>query len=165
MDISTREITSKKVRRNNVDYSTIEIISKKFRGNNVVFSTIEITSKKVRGNNLDFLTSKTTSKKVRGNNVDFSTSEITSKSTWNWRSNSSKFSLWRIDVISISNRFDVVYPLGCYLQFLKITKICLNCTKSLLTCNFNLILSAKAMSISPWNGVLLLYFTLLSTTL
>ena len=62
MNISTREITSKKVRGNNVD-----------------FSTIEITSKKVREKNADFSTSKITSKKLRGNDVDFSISEITSK--------------------------------------------------------------------------------------
>ena len=46
MDISTREITSKKERANEVDFSYIEITSKKGRGNNVDFSTIEITSKK-----------------------------------------------------------------------------------------------------------------------
>ena len=65
--------------RNNVDVSTREITSKKVRGNNVDFSTIEITSKKVRGNKVDFSAIKTTSKKVRRNNVDFSISEITSK--------------------------------------------------------------------------------------
>ena len=37
---------------NNVDISTREIKSKKVRGNNVGFSTSEITSKKVRGNNM-----------------------------------------------------------------------------------------------------------------
>ena len=46
MDFSTIEITSKKVRGNNVDFSTIEITSKKVHGNNVDFSTIDITSKK-----------------------------------------------------------------------------------------------------------------------
>ena len=50
----TRQITSKKVRGNNVDFSTIEVTSERVRGNNVDFSTIEITSKKVRGNDVDF---------------------------------------------------------------------------------------------------------------
>ena len=63
MDISTKEITSKKVRGNKVDFSTIEITSKKVRGNDVDFSTIEITSKEVRGNDVDFSISETTSKK------------------------------------------------------------------------------------------------------
>ena len=49
MNISTKEITSKKVRGSKVDFSTIEITSKKVRGNNVDFSTIEITSKKYAG--------------------------------------------------------------------------------------------------------------------
>ena len=62
MNISTREITSKKVREKNAD-----------------FSTSKITPKKVCGNYMDFSTSKITSKKVRGNDVDFSISEITSK--------------------------------------------------------------------------------------
>ena len=77
MDISTRKITSKKVRGNNVDFSAIEIKSKKVRGNNVDFLTIEITSVKVRGNNLGLLTIKITLKKVRGNDVKFLISEIT----------------------------------------------------------------------------------------
>ena len=63
MDISTKEITSKKVRENKVDFSTMEITLKKVRGNNVDFWTIEITLKKVRGNNVDFLTIEITSKK------------------------------------------------------------------------------------------------------
>ena len=62
MNISTREITSKKVREKNAD-----------------FSTSKITPKKVCGNYMDFSTSKITSKKARGNDVDFSISEITSK--------------------------------------------------------------------------------------
>ena len=63
MDISTREITSKKVRGSKVDFSTTEITSKKVRGNNVDFSTIKITSKKVHGNDLDFSISEISSKK------------------------------------------------------------------------------------------------------
>ena len=47
--ISTREITSKKVRGNNVDLLVSKIIPKKL-GNNVDFSISEITIKKVRGN-------------------------------------------------------------------------------------------------------------------
>ena len=35
MDISTRKITSKKVRGKNVDFSAIELRSKKVRGSNV----------------------------------------------------------------------------------------------------------------------------------
>ena len=46
MDFSTIEITSKKVRANNVDFSTIEITSKKVRGNSVDFSIGEVASKK-----------------------------------------------------------------------------------------------------------------------
>ena len=46
MDISTKEITSKKVGGNDVDFSTIEITSKKVRGNDVNFSISESTSKK-----------------------------------------------------------------------------------------------------------------------
>ena len=46
MDILTREITSKIVRGNNMDFSISEITSKKVRGNDVDFSTSEITSKK-----------------------------------------------------------------------------------------------------------------------
>ena len=63
-----------------MDFSTIEVTSERVRGNNVDFSTIEIAStKKVRGNSVDISTSEITSKKVRGNNVDFSTIEISSK--------------------------------------------------------------------------------------
>ena len=46
MDISTKEITSKKIRVNDVDFSTIEITSKEVRGNDEDFSISEITSKK-----------------------------------------------------------------------------------------------------------------------
>ena len=63
MYILTRQITSKKVRGNNVDFSTIEVTSERVRGNNVDFSTIEITSKKVRGNDVDFSTIEIISKK------------------------------------------------------------------------------------------------------
>ena len=49
MDFSTGEITSKKVRENNVDFSSIEITL--------------VTSKKVRGKNVDILTSEITHKK------------------------------------------------------------------------------------------------------
>ena len=98
MDILTKEITSKKVCGNKVDFSTIEITSKKVRGNDVDFSTIEITSKE-----------------VRGNDVDFSISEINRKSTWKRCGNSLKFGLRPIAVTSTSNRrrLDVVCPLGC----------------------------------------------------
>ena len=69
-----------------MDISTIEITSKKVRGFKVDFLTIEITLKKVRGNNLDFSTIEMTLKKVRGNDVDFSISEIILKkfveTTW-----------------------------------------------------------------------------------
>ena len=46
-----------------MDFPTIEITSKKVRGNNVDFSSIEITSKKVPRNNADFSTSEIKSKK------------------------------------------------------------------------------------------------------
>ena len=104
MDISTRQITSKKSmwkqrgffeQRNYTNKSTWKqrgrfyhwnYIKKRVRGSNEDFSTIEITSKKVRGNNMDFSTSKSTSKKVRGNDVHFSIIEIKSKkyvqTTW-----------------------------------------------------------------------------------
>ena len=53
MDISARQIASKKVRGNNVDFSTSEITSKKVRGNKVDFSTIENTSKKYVENDME----------------------------------------------------------------------------------------------------------------
>ena len=56
------EITSKKVRGNNVGFSTIEITLKKVRENNMNFSTSEIMSKKVRVRNYI--------EKVRGNDVE-----------------------------------------------------------------------------------------------
>ena len=69
-----------------MDFSITEITSKKVRGNNVHFSNIEITSKKVRRIHVDFSTSEITSKKVSGIHVDFWTIEITSKkyaeTTW-----------------------------------------------------------------------------------
>ena len=46
MDISTREIISKKERWNSMDFSTSEITPKKVRGNDVDFSISEVTSKK-----------------------------------------------------------------------------------------------------------------------
>ena len=99
-----------------MDFSTIEITSKKVRGNNVDISTIEITSKQVRENNLYFLTIEITSKKYVESTWIFRPSKLHRKSTWNRRGNSSKFGLRRIDVISTSNprRFDVVCPLGKY---------------------------------------------------
>ena len=120
MDISTKEITSKKVRGSKVDFSTIEITSKKVRGNDVDFSTIEITSKKVRGNDVDFSTSEITSKKYVGTTWNFRPAKLHRKSTWKRRGNSSKFGLRRIDITSTSNRrrFDVACPLGCVLQLL-----------------------------------------------
>ena len=48
----------------------------------------------------------------------FRPSKLHRKSTRKWRGNSSKFGLWRVDVIFTSNRrgFDVVYPLDCPLD-------------------------------------------------
>ena len=63
MDISNKEITSKKVRRIKVEFWTTEITSKNIRGNNMNFSTIEITWKKVRENISDFSTREITLKK------------------------------------------------------------------------------------------------------
>ena len=59
--------------------SIIDITSKKVRGNNVDFSAIEITSKKVRRKNAQFSIREITLIKVLGNYEDFSTIEITSK--------------------------------------------------------------------------------------
>ena len=126
--ILTRETALKKVRGNLL---TIEITSNRVRGNNVNFLTIEITSKKVRGDNVDFWPSKSLRKTCveitwifrprklhRKNYVEttwiFLTSKLHEESTRKWRGNSSKFGLQRINVISMSNRcgFDVVCPLG-----------------------------------------------------
>ena len=46
MDISTREIASKKVRGNDMDFSNSDIIPIKVRKSNVNFSISEITLKK-----------------------------------------------------------------------------------------------------------------------
>ena len=46
-----------------MDFLTIEITSKKVRENDMDFSINEITSKKVRGNDMDFSISKIISKK------------------------------------------------------------------------------------------------------
>ena len=73
------EISSSKVRANNMDFSTIRITLKKVSESIVHFSTIEITSRKVRGNNVDILPSQITPTNVRGNDVNFPTIEITSK--------------------------------------------------------------------------------------
>ena len=118
MDFSTIEITSKKVRGNNVDISTIEITSKQVRENNLDFSTIQITSKQVREKNLDYLTTEITSEKYVESTWIFRPSKLHQKSMWNRRGNSTKFGLRRIDVISTSNprRFDVLYPLGLLLN-------------------------------------------------
>ena len=63
MNISTKEITSKKVRGNKVEFSTIEIRSKKVRGSDVDFSTIERSTWKRRG----FFDQRNYIEKVRGN--------------------------------------------------------------------------------------------------
>ena len=103
------EISSKKVRANNVGFSTIKITWNKVSENSVSFLTREITSKKVREKNVDISTSKTTPKKVHGNDVDFLISEFISKKLYQksmskWPENSSKFDLRRINVISTWNR-------------------------------------------------------------
>ena len=99
-----------------MDISTKEITSKKERGNKVDFSTIEVTSKKVCGNDMDFSSIEITSKKVRGNDVDSRAAKLHRKNTWKRHGNSSKFGIRRINVISTSNRcrFDVVCPLGIF---------------------------------------------------
>ena len=99
-------------------FLTIEITSKKVRENNVDFSTIKITSKKIRRNNMDFSIIEITSKKVFGNNVNFSVCKIISKKgmemTWKFV----EIGLRRIDVISTSNQrgFSVECPLGSLQQ-------------------------------------------------
>ena len=70
MDISTKEITSKKVRGNKADFSTIEITSKKVRGKNPHFSSIEITLKKSTWKRRAFLDQQNYIEKVRGNDVE-----------------------------------------------------------------------------------------------
>ena len=79
MDIWTREIVSKKVRWNNVDFLSSRITPTKVRGNDVHFSAIEITSKKGCQNNVDFSTKNITLEKVHGKHLDFLANEITSK--------------------------------------------------------------------------------------
>ena len=104
------EISSKKVRVDNVDFSTIKITSKKVGGNNVYFSTSEITPKKVRGNNVDFLIIEITSKKVRGNDVDFSTIEIMWKKV---RGNDVGFSISKITskkYVKMTWKFVEIWP-------------------------------------------------------
>ena len=118
VDISTREITSEKVRGSKVDFWTIEITSEKVRGNNVYFTTIEITSKKVRETTCIFRPSKLHRKKHLETTWIFQPSKLRRKSTWKWRGNLSKFGLWRINVISTWNPpgFDVECPLGLLIK-------------------------------------------------
>ena len=95
MDISTREITLKKVQWKQRRFFDHRNYIKKSTWKQRGFSTIKITSKKVRGNDLGFSIGEITSKKYV-------------KMTWKF------VGLRRIDVISMSNRrrFDVVCPLG-----------------------------------------------------
>ena len=53
IDISTSEITPKKVRENNVDCLTIKITLKKAREKDVGFWNINFTSKKIRRNDVE----------------------------------------------------------------------------------------------------------------
>ena len=82
VDISTREVTSEKVRGSKVDFWTIEITSEKVRGNNVYFTTIEITSKKVRETTCIFRPSKLHRKKHLETTWIFQPSKLRRKSTW-----------------------------------------------------------------------------------
>ena len=116
MNISTREITYKKVRGINVDFSNRKIITKNGRAKKVDFLTMEITSKKVCGNDMDFLTSEITPKKVLGNDVGFLIQESTSKK---YVEMTSKFGLRCIEVISTLNRhgLNLVCPLSSHILF------------------------------------------------
>ena len=89
-------------------------ISLRLTKNDVKSLLIKITSKKVSKNNVHISTIEITLIKVRETTWIFRPSKSHRKSTRKWRRNSSKFGLWRIDVISTSNRrgFDVVCPLG-----------------------------------------------------
>ena len=100
-----REITSKKIRGNNVEISAIEITSKKntlkkrryFDHRNYVkkskwkppakFSTSEIIPKKVNENNVDFSTIEIASENVSGTMWIFQSPKIYRRSTWKWRGN------------------------------------------------------------------------------
>ena len=95
MEISTKEITSKKAQGNKVDFSTIEITSKKYVETTCIFRRKKLHRKctwkrreffdqgnyieKVCGNDVDFSAIEITSKNVRGNDVDLLTIEITPK--------------------------------------------------------------------------------------
>ena len=91
MDFWTIKIMSKRVSRSTVGISTREITSKKVRGNNVDLLVSKIIPKKL-GNNVDFSISEITIKKVRGNYVEI---------CWNWSStyrrniNVKLTSIWR----------------------------------------------------------------------
>ena len=62
MDISFREITSKKVRGKNADFSTIKITLKKYVEATWIFLPAKLHGKKLHENNVDFLTSDITPK-------------------------------------------------------------------------------------------------------
>ena len=157
MHISTRQITSKKVRGNIVDFSISEITSKKVRGNSVDFWTNEITSKKVRGNDVDFLTIKITSKKYEEMTWKFveiwsSTyrRNIPVESTWIRLGVPVEFSLWYVTIAcTFSGRVFLIYfficninSLPCFREYGKISWILLEALlvspllSLLLLCNY-----------------------------
>ena len=106
-------MTSKNVSKNNVHISTRQITSKKVRGNNADFSTIEITSKEHVEITWILRPLKLRRKKSVEMTWIFRPSKLHRKNTRESRGNSLKFYLWRINVISTSNRrgFD---SLGLY---------------------------------------------------
>ena len=137
--------------RNNVDISTREIKSKKVRGNNVGFSTSEITSKKVRGNNMSNCINKSrwrqnrffdqrnyVEKKKCGNDVDFSISELHRKKyvEMSWKFVEICSSTYRRNIGVESTRIQRGVPVGITLP------------KKLWDC---IIKTAKALEAEPKN--------------
>ena len=114
------EISSKKVRANNADFSTIKTVLKKVSGNSVDFSTRKIILKKCVETTWSFQPSSLHWKMYVKTTWIFRSGRLHQKTTRKWRGNSSKFSLWRIDVISPWNRrrFDPACPLG-YLKHMR----------------------------------------------
>ena len=107
-------IRSEKVHPNDCNFSLINIEPKKACQSNVDFLPIEIVSKKVRLNDVNFLVIKITSIRILQNDVDFSPIEITSKNYLKMTWDLSIFSIWCIDVLSVSDQcqFGLLCPLG-----------------------------------------------------
>ena len=114
------EISSKKVRANNVDFPAIKITQKKLHQKRYVettwiFRPAKLHRKKYVKMTWSFGPSKFHRKKYMEMTWIFQSVKFHRKCMWKWRWNSSKFGHQRIDVISTWNRhrFDVVCPSGC----------------------------------------------------